>query len=289
LARLSGKEKANKADRRLNIAYFGYDFFWPCLSKLIESGHNIQSVFTYLTDNRYNYNYHINRLADSNGIPVKYDRITNEDMIRLEQSGCDLLVSAAYPYRIPVRQSGIRGINIHPTQLPHGRGQWPLPHLILHSSEHAGVTIHKLDQDFDTGDMLIQQSITINPDETLESLSARTQLLATTLLTKVMENLDKVWDGATPQGKGSYWPMPTESDRTIDWREPVANIERMVRAFGKFVTYAEIEGKKYYVQEVTVWKEKHNIKPGTLAHEMNRELVVAAKDGFVCLRFYEPA
>ncbi|MBS1198282.1 MAG: formyl transferase [Proteobacteria bacterium] len=272
----------------MNIAYFGYDFFWPCLSKLIERGHSIQSVFTFGTDNKYNYNDRVIQLSSTNNIPVRFDRIRKEDLTQLRQSGCELLVSAAYPFRIPLAEDSIHGINIHPTLLPFGRGPWPLPHLIIHSPDKAGVTIHKLSEAFDSGDILAQQGIEITSRETLESLSARTQILATNLLASVLDDFEGFWKKSTPQGDGSYWPMPTDAEQTIDWSDSVYAIDRKVRAFGKFDTNAVIGESKFFVYDVSVWQETHNFQPGTLIHEMNRETVVAASDGFVCIRFCEP-
>ncbi|MCB9980559.1 MAG: hypothetical protein H6863_05435 [Rhodospirillales bacterium] len=149
------------------------------------------------------------------------------------------------------------------------------------------MTIHKLSTLFDRGDILIQQAINIEPSETLETLSAKTQLLAHDLMGAVLEKFDNLWTSAVPQEDGSYWLRPTNEEQTISWHDSIDLISRKVRAFGKFDTNAVIEGVKYFVHDVGVWKCEHSFVPGAVVHRMNREIVVAASDGFVCVRFFE--
>lgn len=71
-----------------------------------------------------------------------------------EKSGVELILVAGYPWKIPVSQS-IKQVNIHPAFLPVGRGSWPMPAAILKGVD-LGVTIHKLSDRFDEGDIWLQ-------------------------------------------------------------------------------------------------------------------------------------
>jgi len=271
----------------MKIAYFGYDFFASCLERILQDGHEVLCVFTFETDNKYNFNEKIISLATAHGIRVATAAVSADDLRKLEEQGCELLVVAAYPYRVPVESSKLRGINLHPTLLPEGRGRWPLPHIILKKLRESGVSIHKLDPGFDSGAVLAQARFSVDPDENLETLSCKCQLAAAPLLAKVMSQTDTFWANAVPQNGGSIWPFPSDSEMTLDWRAPVEDIHRVVRAFGKMHSTAEFDGKKWNVADASVWEECHEYQPGSIVLRTNREVLIAARNGFVCLRIFE--
>jgi methionyl-tRNA formyltransferase len=271
----------------MKIAYFGYDFFSGCLSSLLNQGHQVLCVFSFETDDKYNFNRQVLRQASQHGVPVKLHKVTSRDIEELRDKGCDLFVSAAYPYRIPINSNCDRGINIHPTLLPEGKGPWPLPYIILKDLKESGVTIHKLREQFDSGEILLQKSFQIIPQETLESLSFKCHLAAVNLLEQFMSDFDSIWQNARSQQGGSYWHFPTDEEQTIDWGNSVSDIDRLVRAYGKLHSTAKFDNETWLVSDATVWKEKHDFTPGTVILRSNKEVLIAAKDGYVALRHFE--
>jgi methionyl-tRNA formyltransferase len=252
------------------------------------AGHEVVKVFTYKTDNKYNFNDYIISLADSLHIPVQFSKVSKTDIYDLRDSGCELLVCAAYPYKIPVLENNaIKGINIHPTLLPEGRGVWPLPYIILKGHNKSGVTIHKMAEELDSGDILLQEEFAVTDTDNLESLSCKSQLKALALLERLFRNFDQYWDNARKQGAGSHWIFPSAEEQTLDWNSSIAEISRTVRAIGKFESRAKFDDKYWVVQDAVVWAEDHQYIPGEVVHRTNKEVVVAAKDGLVCLRFFE--
>ena len=269
----------------MKIAYCGYDFFSDCLNTLCNMPNiEIVKVFTFPTDNKYNFNNSIISIANEHNIPYSLIPITPDDMYELfEKLGCRCIVSAAYPYKIPIKHYD--GINIHPTLLPVGRGPWPLPKIILSKQKESGVTIHKLTDKFDSGDILIQERFEVFPREDLETLSCRSQMLAKELIEKLFNNYDSYWNNAVKQVGGEYWNYPTDDEMTFSGEMTVDEIDRIVRAYGKFDSCVRFQGKTWLVWDVNCWQEDHNYKPGEVVHQTNREYVMAAKDGFVCMRF----
>lgn len=271
----------------MKIAYFGYDFFSGCLSTLLKQGHQVLRVFSFETDNKYNFNEQVIRQASRHGIPTKIDKVSAKDIEELRREGCDLLVSAAYPYRIPIDSNRDRGINIHPTLLPEGRGPWPLPYVILKDLKESGITLHKLDEQLDSGAILLQEGFSIVPQETLESLSFKCHLAAVRLIEQLMSDFDQIWQNARKQQGGSYWRFPPDEEQTIDWKQPVTDIDRLIRAYGKLHSTANFDGHTWLVADATVWKEPHDFTPGAVVQRSNREVLIAAADGYVCLRHFE--
>lgn len=273
----------------MKIAYFGNDYFIDCLEKMIESDHDVVKIFVSTCDNIYNFNLRIKALAEERNIEIQEVKVSTVDLRKLSEQGCELIVVAGYKYLLPILENNmICAINIHPALLPEGRGPWPTPWFILKNLKRAGLTIHKIDKDFDSGDILSQQSFNISEREDQETLTCKFQILAPKLLDDVVRNLDELWNNARPQGMNfSYWDMPELSDRTIDWNSSVNDIDRIVRAFGKFDSCAIFDEKEWIVQDASVWEEVHTFKPGTVAHRSEREVVIAAKDGFVCLKYFK--
>lgn len=273
----------------MRICYLGYDFFYGCLEELLKlKDIKILKVFTFETDNKYNFNCYVEKLAKENNIPIKHTRITREDIEELIKEGCELLISAGYEYKIPVfPENKIKQINIHPTLLPMGRGPWPLPYIILKDLSKSGVTIHKISNEMDKGDILIQEEFEVQPNEDIETLSCRSQILAKKLLIKLINNLDFYYENATKQGNGEYWHFPTEEEMTFTGKMTINEIDRIVRAFGKMDSIVKLNGKEILVQDINYWREKHNYKLGEIVHKTNKEYVMAVRDGFIVIRFFE--
>jgi methionyl-tRNA formyltransferase len=271
----------------MKVAYFGYDFFYNCLECVINSGHDVFKIFSYETDNVYNYNDKVKNIANRIGVDFCTSKVTAQDIEYLENNGVELIIVAAYPYKVPIQYAkSLKGINIHPTLLPKGRGVWPLPYVILENWEISGVTIHKLISKMDAGDILIQESFKINNNENLETLSCKSQILASKLLHSVLNQFDFYWQNAVPQDDMPSLPMPSLKQQTINWCESVDDILRKVRAFGKLESCATFKNHQWVIQDASGWEEVHSFEQGTVVHETNKEVLIAAKNGYICLRFF---
>lgn len=272
----------------MKIAYCGYDFFSACLSDLFTGGFPVHSIFTMECDNRIDYNQYIHEIAAQHGLPVEPRPINTDTVQRLVAEDYDLLITAGYRYKIPdLAGTPLRGINIHPTLLPVGRGPMPLPWIILKKFEHSGVSIHALTPSFDAGAVLHQASFPIATHENLESLSAKCQLTAQVLLREVVADFDRYWSNQQPQtGKASYWPRPAIAERSINWCANVEEIDRLCRAFGKSGVRATFDNQSWLVYSLTAWQEAHRYAPGTVVHKTNTEMIIAAADGLVDLLYF---
>jgi len=274
----------------MRFVFCGFDFFDECLRRFLEAGHELHAAFCQPVDGYYNSNLSVRSICKAKGVSLQERKITVQDIEAFKKAGCHFLVSAAHVYKIPaneLRSAGIRGINIHPTLLPEGRGPWPLPRIIFKDLKKSGVTIHELSEEFDSGDILAQKSFNVMPDENLETLSCKSQMIAADLVSELTSDSSWIKRAGSKQGKGSYWAMPNEAERCIDWNKPVIEIDRVIRAFGKFESWAKFDGKDWLVQDGTVWKEKHNYIPGQVVQRTNKEVVISAKDGFVCVRQFK--
>lgn len=269
----------------MKIVFFGYDFFSAALEQLLRDGHELGEVFTFATDNVYDHNTQTLALAASAGAPTYFRPASVDDIARWKADGVDLLLTMAYPFKIPA-ESALRGLNLHPTMLPNGRGRWPLPRLLTEPADYCGLTLHKHTERWDDGDIVAQVRVPRRERDTLESLSARLQMAAAPFVSDTLRKLDRRWNEAKPQGAGSYWKMPADADRVLDWSAGVDSVMRTVRAYGKFESTALLDANEWMVTDADGWLEPHEHRPGEVVHRMGRECVVATSDGFVLLRFF---
>lgn len=214
----------------MKIAYAGLDLFYPALEALIDNGCEIIKIYTCETDNETEFNIQIINTAVTYNIPYTTGRIRREDITWLKSQGCEALICAGYYYLIPV-DGELPMVNIHPSLLPVGRGSWPMPQTILQKLPQSGVTIHKMAAQFDTGDILLQESFPVDRDETLVTFMGKVHKLLPGMIRRLLWDFDTLYANAWPQGAGDYWKAPAEKDWTVDDTMDMEQIDNILRAF----------------------------------------------------------
>jgi len=124
-------------------------------------------------------------------------------------------------------------INVHASLLPRWRGAAPIQAAILHGDSQTGVTIMKMDAGIDTGDMLAQTKVSIEPQDTAVSLTNRLAEAGKVLL---LDTLPRYLAGEVLPVKqddalATYAAMIKKEDGVLDFSEPAEVLERKVRAF----------------------------------------------------------
>ena len=214
----------------MKIVYIGIDLFFTALKSLDSLGCEIGEIFTCKTDNITEFNTQICGYAKERNIPCKLTRITTEDIERLKNESYDFAVCAGYYFKIPA-DTDFPIVNIHPSLLPIGRGSWPMPQTILKGMKKSGVTIHKIAEGFDTGDILLQREFNLTDCETLETFMEKVYSLIPPMMSELVQNFDKLYSNAIPQGEGDYWEAPTDTDMTITADMTAEQADQILRAF----------------------------------------------------------
>lgn len=228
----------------MKIAYAGIDLFYPALETIISQGCEIIKIYTCETDNETEFNLQVIDAARRQGIDWTTQRMTPADISWLKAQGCEAFICAGYYYRIPV-DPVLPMVNIHPSLLPVGRGSWPMPVTILKGLNISGVTIHKMAEAFDTGDILLQQDFAVSEDETLETFMAKVHGLLPGMVRQLLGDFDRLYANARPQGNGEYWPAPQTRDWTITEAMTPAQADRILRAFYGYDCIYEAGGRTW--------------------------------------------
>ncbi len=232
----------------MKVAYIGIDLFYPALEKLKSLGCEIIEIFTCKVDNVCEFNLDICAFTDKYNIPIKKDPINHKDIQRLIIKGCDFAICGGYYFKIP-HDTELPIVNIHPSLLPIGRGSWPMAQSILWRHKKSGVTIHKIAEGYDTGDILMQREFCLDKDETHKTFMDKVNTSLVGMLAELIENFDTLYKNAKPQGSGEYWKAPAEDDYTITSEMTVSQADLILRAFYGYECIYKNEDKRIIIIE----------------------------------------
>lgn len=177
-------------------------------------------------------------LAEKLGLPVlQPEKIRGNDFLQdLAALAPDVVIVAAYGKILPkaiLDFPKFGCVNVHASLLPKWRGASPIQCAILNGDAATGATIMLMDEGVDTGHILSQREVQIEPDDTAESLSTKlsisgAQLLAETLPEYLAGNLKAV---AQKDEEASYTRMINKEDGELKFTRDAAGLERRVRAY----------------------------------------------------------
>lgn len=184
-------------------------------------------------------------------------------------------------------------LNVHASLLPRWRGAAPIQAAILHGDEHTGVTIMKMDPGIDTGPLLRQREMPIQPDETAGSLAPKLAQLGADLL---IETLPGYFSGELhpkpQQGEHTYAPMLKKRDGQLDFTKSAEQLERQIRAYnpwpGSFMSWQNGQMKIHQarVEEISAGQAKGLPGERTISGE---HPAVVTSDGTLVLEVLQPA
>ena len=199
----------------------------------------------------------------------------------------DLGVLADYGQIVPAAVLNLpaRGIlNIHPSLLPRHRGATPVPATIAEGDDRAGVTVIRMDEGVDTGDIVAQEAWPLDGSETSTALEAASAERGAELLART---LGPWLDGdieAVPQGDGATLTRPfRRQDGRLDPTRTAAELERRVRAHVSWPgSYLDTDAGRLLVPRVRVAPAGPGDEPGSLLRH-DRTLALATADGRLVL------
>jgi methionyl-tRNA formyltransferase len=181
-------------------------------------------------------------------------------------------------------------VNLHGSLLPQYRGAAPINWAIINGEKETGVTTFKLQQEIDTGNILLREKISIGEKETAGELHDRMKETGATLLTETVRGITAGTLEETPQPEVlptllKHAPKIFTETCNIDWSNPVNEVFNLIRGLSPFpaaFTYLDDKLLKIFRSE------KEEIMP-TIAHghfETDKKtfLKFACPGGYIHLR-----
>lgn len=225
------------------VFYIGYpDMGLVCLTKLLLSGVKIAGVLappesaeTYKLFMQFASGFNLNILKFTD---LKDEKFLNE----VRKLNADIGLVCSFNKLIPKELLSIPKdgfFNCHPSLLPDYRGANSYSHVIINNETQTGVTIHKMDEHFDTGNIILQHPVKLTGNETMGSLFNYLNLVCANTVFEFIEYYENGGDlSGTSQKNSDKIAFDISFDahnNFIDWSKSAEYIERFIRALNPFV------------------------------------------------------
>jgi UDP-4-amino-4-deoxy-L-arabinose formyltransferase/UDP-glucuronic acid dehydrogenase (UDP-4-keto-hexauronic acid decarboxylating) len=259
----------------MKIVLFAYhEIGVAALEAMLRSGIEIAAVFTHTDDPAEGGWYRsVARVAAQEGIPVFAPENPNHPIWvdRIQQWDPDAIFSAHYRSMIGSKILDLcpdACFNIHASLLPKYRGRCPINWVIINGESETGVTLHHMTSVADAGDIVAQQKITIDEDETAATLTSRLVKTTGAMLDDAIPAMQRGDSTRTLQdaSRATTYPGRCPEDGRIDWSDSATAIQSLVRG----VTYpwpgafSFAGDRKILVWQATVMPGAPGTSPGTV-------------------------
>ena len=263
------------------------DMAYVCLDSLLVSGVNIVGVLgpkkshpTYSNFKKF--------VKSREQNFIEYDKLDDPFFIqKIRNLNADIAVVCSFNYKVPkILLNSVKDgfINVHPSLLPKYRGANPYSAVIANNERETGVSLHFMDENFDTGDIIDQKKLIINPKETMGTLFNRLNLLAINMLQETFEKYENSQLPRIKQPKGDFISTKNVKDDLflINYATTADEIERFLRSLNPFLT-ASTTFRKNYVKIYSAEVINKNAKepPGTIVKVENNKFLIVTKQGLL--------
>ncbi len=221
--------------------------------------------------------------------PEEFSDISNQKV--LGSLNPDVMIVAAYGQILSINTLEIPKygcINIHASLLPRWRGAAPIERAILSGDKETGISIMKMDEGLDTGDVLLTKKCLILDNDTSKSLTDLLSIMGSKLILETLSRLNEL--DAKPQNDGAiYAKKILKSEAQIDWNQSAESISLLVRAFNPRpiaqtnANAKQFEDKVIRIIEAETVTHESSEPPGTIVEYTKGTCYVATGSGTLSL------
>lgn len=291
----------------MRIIFMGTpDFAVPVLQSLINSRHEVVAVVTQPDRPKgrgKNMQFSpVKECALAHNIPVMQPvNVSVPEVIdELRAYEPELIVVVAFGQFVTkkIREMPKYGcINVHASLLPKYRGAGPIQWAVINGEKESGVTTMYMCREIDKGDMLLKDTVMLDPKETGDSLHDKLSMMGGPLLLKTIDQLEDGSAVRIPQceEESTYAPKLEKTMGNIDWTMDADHIERLVRGLNSWPgTFTKIHGKTVKIWDCDVvcqealTESQAAAEPGTVIVSEKDQLIVKAGNGALSLRMLQP-
>ena len=291
-------------EKDLRIVFMGTpDFAVPSLAKLVDNGYNVVGVVT-MPDKAIGRHHDVlqsspvKQYAVAHDIPVlQPEKLKDEEFLTaLSNLKADLQIVVAFRMlpQVVWGMPRLGTFNLHAALLPQYRGAAPINWAIINGDKETGITTFFLDEDIDTGRIILQERIPIGEEDCLEDIHDRMMVQGAELVKKTVDLIAEGKAEATDQEQfmtdEPLRPAPKIFKETceIKWTtmERVHNFVRGLSPYpAAWTTLHTQDGKEVVMKIFKTKKEKAStdIKEPTLQTDNKTYLRVAFPNGYLYL------
>ncbi len=279
-----------KNTEKLKIIFVGIpDMATICLHNLLVNNFNILGVVPPKNTHE-TYDFFKKTVTDKklNFIEFKNSPNDKDCIEKIKKLQADIGVVCSYNNLLSkdfLNTTKMGYINCHPSLLPDYRGPNPYFNIINNGEKTSGITLHFMDETFDTGDIIYQEEFELLPFETMGTLFNRTTYMISDALIKVLNNIQKNRNvKKIPQKKGDFKIAPkVDGNFKIRWKTAnVYEIERLIRASNPFYNVlTSFRGVCIKIIKASVINKEHSFKYGEIIKADESSLTIGAKGGIL--------
>lgn len=279
----------------LRIVFMGTpDFAVASLQKLLETGCQVVAVVTApdrpsgrgltLTPSA------VKKAAEAAGLPVlQPEKLRDPAFLeQLASYRADLQIVVAFRMLPEVvwAMPTVGTVNLHGSLLPQYRGAAPINWAIINGETATGVTTFFIEKEIDTGQMILQDTEPIYPDDTAGTLHDRLMERGADLVVKTVRSIETGdYSRQAQPTTDELKPAPKLSRETteINWNQSVQHIENFVRGLSPYPSaWTVINGKTFKVYGVSVVNESpFAAEPGQAYTDNKKKVLVRAVNGWL--------
>jgi methionyl-tRNA formyltransferase len=223
----------------------------------------------------------VKKAAGELGLPlIEINSFKDEIVKTLPDYKPDLFVVASFGLIVPkwVLDIPLVGpVNVHPSLLPLYRGPSPMQWAIISGDKATGITLIRMNEKMDEGDIIYQEEIVIGEGENFIDLSERLSQRVAEILPGILGRIEAqgMIKGALQRHEmATYTPIITKEMGLIDWKKSAAEIDRQIRALISWPTaYTFLDGKMMKIFKAVVEEKIEAANPG--------EIKVVTKEGIL--------
>lgn len=268
------------------------EFAIPVLEQLIDKCHVIAVVTqpdSYVGRRKVLTESPVKELAKKNNIMVLQPKKIRQEYQPIIDLKPDMIITCAYGQIIPevlLECPTYKTINVHGSLLPKLRGGAPIERAIMNGDKITGITIMRTDKGMDSGDMIAKEVVTIEDNDTYESLSNKLKIVGANLLIKT---LPSIFAGTCIYEKQdetqvTFAPIIKEADEYLDFNKTSQEIYNQVRAlYPKSGCYANLDNNRIKIYEVELGINEASI-PGKITNIYKNGFGVSTKDGEIIIK-----
>lgn len=227
------------------------------------------------------------------GLPVyQPKRVREPEFVQvLKDLNPEVIVVVAFGQLIPkeiLELTPYGCINVHASLLPKYRGAAPIQWVVIDGEEESGVTIMRMDEGLDTGDMISKAVVPLDAEETGGSLFDKLSQTGAKLLVETLPSLEDgtaVFEKQPEESPTAYAGMIKKSMGNLDFDRPAAELERLIRGLNPWPSaYTRLDGKTLKIWKAQVREEEQGqetLEPGTVWITEQQELLVKTGKGML--------
>lgn len=204
---------------------------------------------------------------------IEYDKLDDVFFIqKIRDLKADIAIVCSFNYKIPeVLLNSVKDgfINVHPSLLPEYRGPNPYTAVILNNDKETGLTLHFMDENFDTGDIIIQKKLVVTNIDTMGTLFNRLNILALDMLLETLEKYEttELTREKQPSGNFKLGKAFSDNDVLIKYDKPALEIKNLIRALNPFIlAQTSFRGTmvKVFTADIIEKSSPHDYPMGTI-------------------------